>query len=165
MRKILHLLSILLTISILFCGCTADPYVRIQQKIWKSRWYSEELDMTLEKDCFVLCTYEGKEYTLEDYDWSKWDIEETYCVIQYHMRNKLINIYADVYAYDSKKTHSNEHYAYIPPYWEEVIGDLSGFLLRGRWEYKKDHLLLAIEEDNLYNGKYTGQTIRFDKIS
>ena len=107
--------------------------------------------------------YNGQAYTIEYYmdtkhrfaSATKDDLDMTYSVIQ-----GFIDYDGNFYLkYSENSVVFDEIYSeYI---WSSTF---SQDLLIGDVKNRGSYILVTVTTDNLYNGKYTGKTIRFDKM-
>ena len=169
MKKLSYLLMCLAFLSSLILpSCTVNVGELVASRQNDFDWHCEELQVTCLNQQFdgagyAVMAYNGQAYTIEYYmdtkhrfaSATKDDLDMTYSVIQ-----GFIDYDGNFYLkYSENSVVFDEIYSeYI---WSSTF---SQDLLIGDVKNRGSYILVTVTTDNLYNGKYTGKTIRFDKM-
>ena len=169
MKKLSYFLICLVFLATLaFSACTVDLSALIAPHQNEYDWYCEELQITCLNQQFdgagyAVMEYNGQVYTSEYYvemearfdTATSDDLCKSYSVIQ-----GFIDYDGNFYIkYSEKSVTFDEQYGEYT--WGSTF---SQDLLVGDVKNRGSYILVTVTMDNLYNGEYTGKTIRFDKM-
>lgn len=158
------LICIFLVIQIFSCtACTINIQRLVARDYPEYEWYCEELDIIcLKESAFAMMEYNGREYTKAYYESLTKKIEN----VSREDTGKIYPSISGFVDYDGNfyLRYSEHILSYGEDlndyYWSQTN---SYDILSGDVKKRGDCISVEVELDELYNGKYIGKTITFEK--